>query len=111
MSSETTEIIIEESRRAALPPELAQLCDGELLSAFIENQDQAAFAALVQLHGPMVYGVCRRIVGSHHDAEDAFQAAFLALAREAGSIARRETLANWLYRVAYRIALRARAVS
>lgn len=85
--------------------------DGQLLEDYICRHDEAAFAALVRRHGPMVWGVCRRVLSYHHDAEDAFQATFLALVRKAGSIASRELLANWLYGVAHRTALKARATS
>ncbi len=86
--------------------------DEELLGQFVARRDssaEAAFAALVERHGPMVLGVCRRILGNRHSAEDAFQAAFLVLARKAASIARPEMLANWLFGVACRTALDARA--
>jgi RNA polymerase sigma factor (sigma-70 family) len=88
-------------------PDGEGLTDGELLGCFIEHRDEAAFAALVRRHGPMVWGVCRRLL-DHHDAEDAFQAAFLVLARKAASILPRELVANWLYGVAHQTALQAR---
>ena len=96
-----------------------QIGDEELLSRFVSigrrdrgepaEAAEAAFAALVDRYGSMVLGVCRRVLGDQHEAEDAFQATFLVLARKAGSIARREQLANWLYGVACRTALDARA--
>src|SRR5262245_37592677 len=82
--------------------------DRELLERFHRRRDEAAFVALVRRHGPMVWGVCRRVLGDAHDAEDAFQAAFLVLAGKAGSIRRAESLGAWLYRVARQLALRAR---
>jgi RNA polymerase sigma factor (sigma-70 family) len=84
------------------------LTDGQLLARFIDGREEAAFAALVRRHGPMVLGVCRRLLGNAQDAEDAFQASFLVLARKAPSILRREAVASFLYGVAYRTALRAR---
>jgi RNA polymerase sigma factor (sigma-70 family) len=94
-------------RRAVLLREGAGLTDGQLLGCFLEHRDEDAFAALVQKHAPMVWGVCRRLL-NHHDAEDAFQAAFLVLFRKAGSVRPREMLANWLYGVAHQAALQAR---
>ncbi len=85
--------------------------DGDLLEAFRERRDQAAFEALVRRHGPMVLGVCRRLLRNEADAEDAFQATFLVLARKAGSLTRPGLLGNWLYGVARRSALRARAMN
>jgi RNA polymerase sigma factor (sigma-70 family) len=83
--------------------------DADLLRRFLSQRDQAAFLALVERHGPMVLGVCRRLLRHEQDAEDAFQATFLVLARQATRVSRPELLAAWLYRVAYRVALRARA--
>ena len=85
----------------------AVLTDGQLLGRFIERRDEAAFAALVRRHGPMVWGVCRRLLNDQ-DAEDAFQATFLVLVRKAASIVPRERVANRLYGVAHQTALQAR---
>lgn len=83
------------------------LRDGELLGRYVDRRDEAALAALVHRHAPMVWGVCRRQL-SHHDAEDAFQATFIVLVRKAASIAQREAVGNWLYGVAHQTALQAR---
>ncbi|MBX9623537.1 MAG: sigma-70 family RNA polymerase sigma factor [Gemmataceae bacterium] len=82
--------------------------DGDLVAAFVGHADGPAFAALVRRHGPMVYRVCLRVAGNAHDAEDAAQAAFLALARHARSIRRRQSVAAWLHGVAVRVARKAR---
>jgi RNA polymerase sigma factor (sigma-70 family) len=85
------------------------LSAGKLLERFVQGRDEAAFAALVSLHGPMVLGVCRRILRDEHDVEDAFQATFLVLVRRAGAIRRGDLVGHWLYGVAHRVAVRARA--
>jgi RNA polymerase sigma factor (sigma-70 family) len=83
--------------------------DGQLLARFVEDRDEAALAALVRRLGPAVLGVCRRVVGDAHLAEDAFQATFLVLVRRAAAIRPREQVGGWVYGVAYRVARRARA--
>ena len=83
--------------------------DRELLAKFATDRDEEVFAELVRRHGPVVLAVCRRVTGHIQDAEDAFQAAFLVLARRAGQVARPELLGNWLYGVAVRTALEARS--
>lgn len=88
---------------------LEEQTDTQLLKRFAQQKDQTAFTALVKRHGPMVLAVCRRVLHDSHDADDAFQATFLVLVRKAGSIARPELLGNWLYGVAYRVAIKARA--
>src|SRR5262249_32295846 len=86
-------------------PNLAE----SLLERFVEQRDQGAFAALVERHGPQIFGLCRRVLQHQQDAEDAFQATFLVLARKAGSLSKRESVGSWLYAVAYRIARQAKA--
>jgi RNA polymerase sigma factor (sigma-70 family) len=85
------------------------LDDGQLVQRFIDRRDEAAFAALLARHGPLVLGVCRRLLADPADVEDAFQATFLVLVRKAGSLRDSRLLGTWLYKVSYRVALRARA--
>src|SRR5260370_18302361 len=87
------------------------LSDRQLLDRFTFERDEAAFAELVRGPGPMVLSACRRVLGHEQDAEAACQAAFLVLARKAGSIRQRDGLGGWLHQVAHRLALRARAAA
>jgi RND family efflux transporter MFP subunit len=82
--------------------------DAELLERYVRHRDEASFELLLWRHGTLVFNVCRRILSCQQDAEDAFQATFLAFVRKAGSISRRGSVASWLYKVAYRVALEAR---
>ncbi|HLJ93822.1 MAG TPA: RNA polymerase sigma factor, partial [Gemmataceae bacterium] len=95
-------------RRLAAVNKASDLTDCQLLAEFSTHQDQTAFTALVRRHGPMVLGICRHVLHHLQDAEDAFQATFLVLARNAGSIRKPEALASWLHGVAYRTAMNAR---
>ena len=97
-----------ERLRHALGKRDASVSDGELLTHFVRDRDESAFETLVRRHGPMVFSVCRRILHNRHDAEDAFQASFLVLVSKASALRTPESLANWLYGVAYRTALHAR---
>jgi RNA polymerase sigma factor (sigma-70 family) len=99
--------ILHHFRRVAASQRASDLADGELLEAFAVRRDGACFEALVRRHGPMVLGVCRRVLRDPHDAEDAFQAVFLVLVRRAAAVPR-AAVGNWLYGVAYRTALDAR---
>jgi RNA polymerase sigma factor (sigma-70 family) len=99
--------IVRHLYRLAAADRTAERTDAELLRHFVEEREEAAFQALLQRHGGLVMGVCRRLLPRHHDAEDAFQATFLALVRHAPSIRRTQAVASWLYRVAHRIATKA----
>jgi RNA polymerase sigma-70 factor (ECF subfamily) len=110
MAEHALAAVVEYLQTAAVREGTDSLTDGQLLEAFLARRDEAAFAALVQRHGPMVLGVCRRLLRNTHDAEDCFQATFLVLARKAATIVPRERVASWLYGVARRTALEARTV-
>src|ERR1700722_1727570 len=100
--------IVPQLRRAVFLRDVHGLNDGQLLDCFLAQGEEAAFEALVRRHGPMVLGVCRRVLGNLHDAEDAFQATFLVLVRRAACVRPRERVGSWLHGVAYRTALKAR---
>jgi len=102
--------VIEHLRRTVIRQDGAGLADGDLLERYIDRRDEAAFEALVRRHGPMVLGVCRRILRNEADAEDAFQATFLVLVRKANSIRPRGMVSNWLFGVAQNTALKARSM-
>jgi RNA polymerase sigma factor (sigma-70 family) len=103
--------ILQHLRRVVLHCDGADLTDGQLLADYLRRGDETALTTLVRRDGPMVWGLCRRVLGNSHDAEDAFQVTFLVLVRKAASIAAPELLANWLYGVAHQTALKARATA
>src|SRR5436305_5066112 len=94
-------------RRVALSDDLS---DAQLLEAFLSRREDAAFEGILRRHGPMVFGVCQRVLRDAHLAEDCFQASFLVLVRKASTVHRQTSLGSWLYKVAYHTALRARAM-
>src|SRR6266852_3354211 len=103
--------VIQYLRRLAGSPPGTDGSDEELLRRFALERSQDAFATIVDKHGPMVLGVCRRVLRNAQDVEDAFQATFLVLVRKAGSLRQPTLLASWLYGVAYRTAIKARALA
>jgi RNA polymerase sigma factor (sigma-70 family) len=109
VTAEPLAFVLHYLRRRADAESLAALSDGQLLERFTSRRDDAAFAALVERSGGLVWGACRRLLASTQDAEDAFQATFLVLARRAKALDRRGPLCGWLHTVAHRIALKARA--
>src|SRR5437016_1527188 len=123
MANGQLEIVLRHIHQLAAAHNGADLTDGQLLEQFaggkvsgtlrkgsrhLSSDAEAAFTALVRRHGPMVLGVCRRVLHDRHAAEDAFQATFLVLFRKARSLDRRGSVASWLYTVAYHAALRAK---
>lgn len=101
--------VLRHLRKLAGASALRQTTDGQLLNRFAEDRDEGAFAELMRRHGPLVLSTCRRLLGHAQDAEDAFQAVFLVLARKAGSIRKGESVGSFLYGVAYRIAMKERS--
>src|SRR5437764_5410053 len=111
MATKQLSRVVQTLRNAAFPGEADSRSDAQLLETYVRGREEAAFAALVHRHGPMVWGVCRRVLASHQDTEDAFQATFLVLVRKAASVVPRHMIANWLYGVAHQTALKARATA
>jgi RNA polymerase sigma factor (sigma-70 family) len=109
MDQEPMSRLIRSLHKLAGPPDSERLRDEHLLERFVNGRDQAAFELLMWRHGPMVLGVCRRVLRVPQDAEDAFQATWLTFVKKAAAIVHREAVGSWLYQVAYRVALRARA--
>ncbi|HLN33615.1 MAG TPA: sigma-70 family RNA polymerase sigma factor [Gemmataceae bacterium] len=108
MTNSQLDPVLQHIRKLASVHPIEGRTDPQLLQQFASAGDQAAFAALLQRHGGMVLGVCRQVLHHLHDAEDAFQATFLVLARNANSIRKGSALASWLHGVAYRIAMKAK---
>jgi RNA polymerase sigma factor (sigma-70 family) len=108
MAKPLLEGVIKYLRAVCDAPRGGDLSDAEILGRFLDQREETAFALLVQRHGPMVRGVCRRVLGDRDSADDSFQATFVVLARSAGSIRSAGSLASWLYGVANRIARKAR---
>ena len=108
MSATLMSTVVRQVRKLTAPSDSAVASDAHLLERIRAAGDEAAFATLVRRHGPLVMGVCRRVLRHHQDAEDAFQATFLVLAKNAASIRRGTALASWLYGVARRVAADAR---
>jgi RNA polymerase sigma factor (sigma-70 family) len=103
--------VLDHLHRTARAADPAAMTDAELLGRFVDRRDAAGFEALVRRHGPMVLGVCRRLLRNDADADDAFQATFLVLVKKATSVVPRAQVGNWLYGVAYQTAVRARALA
>jgi RNA polymerase sigma factor (sigma-70 family) len=108
MANERWAAVTRNLRRLAVAAGDVPHSDAQLLEAFLAGRDDIAFKVLVDRYGPMVLGVCRRVLRHMQDSEDAFQATFMVLVRRAGSLKKRESVGNWLYGVAYRTALQAR---
>src|SRR5437870_1941543 len=108
MATKQLGVVVRYARLLAGAADNQELTDAQLVQRFTAGREEAAFAALMRRHGALVWGVCRRALRHHQDAEDAFQATFLVLARRAGSIRKGESVGSWLYGTAYHIATRSR---
>src|SRR5881275_1537830 len=104
----SADIVLRHIRALSVIESAHHLPDQQLLERFATAREETAFEALVRRHGPLVLGVCRRVLHQEQDAEDVFQATFLVLARKADAVGRRASLGTWLYQVAYHMALKAR---
>jgi HlyD family secretion protein len=111
MAGDRAGAVIEQLRTLFNVGVVGDLSDGHLLDLFVTRQDEAAFAALIERHGPMVLRVCRQVLGDSHDAQDAAQAVFIALARKARSIRTSASVASWLHGVAVRVAAKAKTAA
>src|SRR5260370_41932060 len=109
MVQSTLNNVLQHLRSLCAAEATRDLGDDELLERFLARREETSFAILVQRHGPMVLGVCQRVLRDPHAAEDVFQAAFLVLVRRSASIRKRTSLASWLHGVPRRAALRTRA--
>ena len=103
------QVLVRHIRRMASRDTYAAATDRFLLDRYVREHDEAAFATVVGRHAALVAGVCGRVLANTSDVEDAFQATFLVLARKAKTMPWRDSVANWLYGVAHRLALRARS--
>jgi RNA polymerase sigma factor (sigma-70 family) len=108
VATDDTNPLLQHLRRLTVTARTENASDGELVESFVAEGDDDAFTALFRRHGPMVLGLCRRVLHNEQEADDAFQATFLVFARRAHSLRSRDTLGSWLYGVAYRTALKAR---
>ena len=109
MPANTTDVLLRELRTFIAGRKAEGQTDQDLLEQFLSHRDEASFAALLERHGPMVLGVCRRVLHDEHLAEDAFQAAFLVLAHKATTIRKKQSVGSWLHGVALRLARKAKA--
>src|SRR5881227_386383 len=106
MTRQSLNGVLRHLRTVAAVQTYREMSDRDLLERFVEARDEAAFTVLIERHGPMVLGVCRRALPHFHDAEDACQATFLVLARKAGSLRKKTALSSWLHGVARRVAVK-----
>src|SRR5438034_4144474 len=111
MATQQLSQVVRHLRSMLAMEDAAGIPDADLLKRYVHERDETAFETLVRRHGPMVLGVCRRLLHNPHDAEDAFQVTFLVLVRKASALQSPSTIGNWLYGVAYRTALEVRKAS